>query len=71
MADRSEVLAVLDRIALPGGGALGQADLIRALTVDAGRVAFVIEAADAVQAQLLAPVQAAAEAALRALPGVT
>ena len=71
MADRSEILAVLDRIALPGGGTLGQADLIRALTVEAGRVAFVIEAADAVQAQALAPVQAAAEAALRALPGIT
>ena len=71
MADRAEILAVLDRIALPGGGSLGQADLIRALTVDGGRVAFVIEAADAVQAQALAPVQAAAEAAIRALPGVT
>ncbi len=71
MADRAEILAALDRIMLPGGGSLGRADMIRALTVEAGRVAFVIEAADAAQAQALAPVQAAAEAALRALPGVT
>jgi ATP-binding protein involved in chromosome partitioning len=71
MPGRTEVEAVLARVEVPGGGTLASRDLIRALTVEAGRVAFVIEAASAEQARALAPAQAAAEAALRALPGVT
>ena len=70
MVDRTDVMAILGRIVLPSGGSLASADLIRALTVDGGRVAFVIEAVDADQARALAPAQAEAEAALRALPGV-
>jgi ATP-binding protein involved in chromosome partitioning len=71
MVGRAEVMAVLERVALPGGGTLAGADLIRALAVEGGRVSFVIEAPDAEQARALGPVQAAAEAAVRALPGVT
>jgi ATP-binding protein involved in chromosome partitioning len=71
MTGRDEVLAVLGRLRLPDGGTLEAADLIRALVVEGGRVSFVIEAASADQARALAPVQAAAEAAVRALPGVT
>ncbi|MDP4033513.1 MAG: P-loop NTPase [Pseudorhodobacter sp.] len=64
------VLAALSRITLPDGGDMVSRDLIRALTVEAGQVRFVIEAVTSDQARALAPVQAAAEAALRALPGV-
>jgi ATP-binding protein involved in chromosome partitioning len=69
---RDEVLEVLARIALPDTGqTLVSRDLVRALTIDDGTVRFVIEAADPAEARALGPVQAAAEAALRALPGVT
>jgi ATP-binding protein involved in chromosome partitioning len=68
---RDDVLDALARIALPGGeGTLVSRDLVRALTVENGQVRFVIEAADPDAARALMPVQAAAEAALRALPGV-
>lgn len=71
MVERAEVQAILDGIAHPGGGTLISADVIRALTVEGGRVSFVIEAASPEEARALAPAQAAAEAALRAMPGVT
>ncbi|MDT8856502.1 Mrp/NBP35 family ATP-binding protein [Paracoccaceae bacterium Fryx2] len=64
------VLAALSRVPLPGGGDLVSRDMIRALTVEAGQVRFVIEAESPEQARALAPAQAQAEAALRALPGV-
>ncbi|PWE28992.1 sodium:proton antiporter [Pararhodobacter marinus] len=67
---RDEVLAVLARIPLPQGGDLVSHDLVRALVVDAGAVRFVIEAETPEQARALEPVQAQAEAALKALPGV-
>jgi len=67
---RDEVLIVLSRIFPVDGGDPGSADLIRALSVEEGVVRFVIEAATPDQARALAPAQAAAEAALRALPGV-
>ena len=70
MATREEVMAVLGGIAVPGGGTLVSQDLIRALTVEGGRVAFVIEAASAQSAGGLATAQSAAEAALRAMPGI-
>ena len=68
---RDEIMTVLSRIAAPDGRSLVAADLIRALSVDGGAVRFVIEAATPDDARALAPAQAAAEAALRALPGVT
>lgn len=67
---REEVLGVLAGIELPGGGDLVGRDLIRALAVEGGTVRFVIEAANPEDARALAPAQAAAEAALKALPGV-
>ncbi len=70
MSERSVILEALGRIGLPGGGTFVSRDLIRALSVEAGTVRFVIEAATAEEARALAPAQAQAEAALRALPGV-
>ncbi len=69
--DRDLVMRTLAGIALPGGGDLVSRDLIRALAVDGGAVRFVIEAATPDEARALGPVQAAAEAKLKALPGVT
>ena len=68
---RDGVLAVLAGIACPGGGDLVSRDLVRALVVDGGSIRFVIEAASPDAARSLAPVQTAAETALRAQPGVT
>jgi ATP-binding protein involved in chromosome partitioning len=70
-ASRDEVMAALAGIALPGGGTLGGSGLVRALAVAEGVVRFVIEAPDAARAQALAPVRDQAEAAVRAIPGVT
>ena len=67
---RDTVLKALSGIPAPGGGTLVSRDLIRALRVEGGLVSFVIEAATPDEARALAPVQADAEAALRALPGV-
>jgi ATP-binding protein involved in chromosome partitioning len=69
-ANRDEVLAVLGKLALPDGGTLVSRDLIRALVVDGGRVSFVIEAESPAQAQGMGMLRAAAEAAVKALPGV-
>lgn len=68
---RTQVLETLAAIQLPSGGTLVSRDLIRALTVEAGAVHFVIETASAEEARSFGPVEAAAEQALRALPGVT
>ena len=67
---REDILAALARIALPGGGDPVSRDLIRALRIEGGLVSFVIETATPEEARAYAPVQAQAEAALRALPGV-
>ena len=68
---RENVLAVLAKIATPGGGNLTGDDLVRALVVDGTAVRFVIEAATPDAARALAPAQMAAEDALRSLPGVS
>ena len=60
----------IGRIGLPDGGSLVSRDLIRALTVDAGAVRFVIEAPTPEAARAYAPVQAVAEAAVRDMAGV-
>lgn len=67
---RESVLFELQQVAIPGGGNLISADMIRALTIEAGVVRFVIEAPDAAAARALAPVEAEAERRLRALAGV-
>lgn len=63
-------MRALAGVGLPGGGDLVSRDLIRALTVEGGAVRFVIEAESPEAARALGPVQAAAEAAVRAVPGV-
>ncbi|WP_435258200.1 Mrp/NBP35 family ATP-binding protein [Thioclava sp. FR2] len=67
---RDDVLACLGRVLVPGGGDLVSRDLIRALTVDGSSIRFVIEAATPEEARAFAPLQAQAEAVLKALPGV-
>ena len=68
---RDKVIASLSTISTPGGGNLVSDDLIRALTIESGLVRFVIEAPSPDAARALAPAHQAAEAALKALPGVT
>lgn len=67
---REVALGEISDIRLPDGRTLAEADLVRALTVEAGRVRFVIEVADAAMARALAPVEAEAQRRLEALPGV-
>lgn len=67
---KEEILRALSGVALPGGGDLVSRDLIRALTLEGGAVRFVIEAESPEAARALGPVQAAAEAAVKGLPGV-
>ena len=68
---RELILKTLINLQLPDGGNLVSRDLIRALTVEAGSVKFVIEAASPDQARALEPLCRSAEEMLRALPGVT
>lgn len=68
--DKDTVMGAL-RTVSAGAGDLVSRDLVRALSVDGGAVRFVIEAADADEARALEPARAAAEAAVRALPGVS
>ena len=68
---REQILAILGTIPLPDGGDLVSRDLVRALVADAGAVRFVIETTTPDQAKALEPVRRAAEAALKALPGVS
>ena len=66
---RDDVLAALGTVQLPGGGSIVDADLVRALTIEDGRVRFLLEV-DPAEGPKLEPVRAAAEAAVAALPGV-
>ncbi len=67
---RDAVLDALRNVALPGGGTLIDADILRALTIDGASVRFVLEV-DPAQGRSYEPVRAAAQAAVAALPGVT
>ncbi len=70
---REAVLAALDAVPVrnsEGGGAVSAAALVQGLSVSQGAVAFAIEV-DPRQAAAMEPVRAAAEAAVRALPGVS
>lgn len=62
---RDQVTEILATLALPDGGTLISRDLIRALSVEAGVVRFVIEAGSPDEARALVAVQARAEAALK------
>ncbi len=66
-----DVRAVLQAIPLASGDNLIARDLVRALSVEGGRVRFVIEAASPADAQALSPDQPRIEAALRDMPGVS
>ena len=67
---RETILTAISDIALPQGGTLGQADLIRALTIDQETVRFVLEVENAATAQAMAPVEVEARARLERIPGV-
>ncbi len=72
MADlRNVILDRLGRIEIPGGGDLVSRDLIRALQIDGETVRFVIEAESADAARMLEAARSEAEAAIRALEGVS
>ena len=67
---RDAILEALRGVPLPGSGQnIVDADLVRALTIDADKVRFVLEV-DPAEGAALEPVRAAAEAAVAALPGV-
>jgi ATP-binding protein involved in chromosome partitioning len=68
---RDQILSALARISLPDGGDLVSRDLLRALVIEGGEVRFVLEAPDPDAARKMESVRQAAEAAVRALPGVT
>ncbi|KQY96663.1 Mrp/NBP35 family ATP-binding protein [Brevundimonas sp. Root1423] len=71
MPDRTDVVAALDAILDPKTGqGLVAAGLVQGLTVAEDRAGFVMEVPTA-EAALYAPVRDAAEAALKALPGMT
>ena len=67
---RDSILSALDKLALPDGGTLVSRDMLRAIQIDGGRVSFVIEAASPEEARRFGPVRDAAEAMVKALPGV-
>lgn len=68
---KDTVTAALRTIAVPGGGDLISRDLVRALVVESGAVRFVLEGDTPETAKMLEALRPAAEAALRALPGVS
>lgn len=70
-ATKEQVISLLQDIALPQGGTLGSADLVRAVTVQNGVVQFVIEAPSPEAARALDAVSIEAERRVAALPGVT
>ncbi|HET9068822.1 MAG TPA: Mrp/NBP35 family ATP-binding protein [Amaricoccus sp.] len=68
---RDDVLEALGAVPMPGtAGSIVEADVVRAVTVDGGRVSFLLEV-DPAQGPKLEPTRAAAEAAIAALPGVS
>ncbi len=67
---RQKIMEALQRLNLPDGGTLVSRDMIRALSIESGRVKFVIEAEDARQAGRLEEIRRAAEDLVRSLPGV-
>ncbi len=70
MTERDQILATLSRIAAPDGGDLVSRDMVRALSIEGGRVSFVIEADNPGLARKMEPQRAEAERAVSALPGV-
>lgn len=69
--NKSDVMAVLARIALPSGGDLASSDMIRALSVEGDVVRFIIEAPSAEVAQQMEPLRQAAQTAVESMSGVS
>ena len=67
---KSEVLASLERVASPDGLALPQTGVLSDIVVSDGKVFFSITV-DAAVVNAWEPVRRRAEAAVKALPGVT
>ena len=67
---QQQVLDALARVASPSGVALTEADVLSPITVGDGKVFFSINV-DATEARAWESVRAQAEAAVRAIPGVT
>jgi len=67
---RDSVLDALRALTLPNGRDIVSLDMVRALTVEGGKVSFIIEADSPEAAKALTPVRAAAEQMLLKLPGV-
>ena len=68
---REQIEQALTQIEIPGGGTLMSRDLLRAIRLDGDAVSFVIEAPNAQAAQALSDVRDQAEAAIKALSGVS
>ncbi len=69
MPSKDEVLKALARVALPEGGNIVEAGMVKALAVQDGRASFVLEI-PAGAAERLEPVRRQAEEVLAALPGI-
>lgn len=68
---KDDVMTALRSIRMPGSGRdIVEADIVRAVTVDDGRVSFILEV-DPAEGAALEPTRAAAQAAVEALPGVS
>ncbi len=67
---QQQVLDALARVKSPGGVALTDANVLSAITANDGKVFFSINV-DAAEARAWESIRAAAEAAVRAIPGVT
>jgi len=66
---KDQVLAALAKVAVPGGGALTESKVLSDVVVSDGKVFFSVTV-DAAAVKAWEPVRAAAEAAVRAVPGV-
>lgn len=67
---RQSVIEALRGVPLPGGGRLGDSDMLRALTIEGGEVRFVIEAPSAEVARDFGPVKDLAERRVSDVRGV-
>lgn len=68
---RDTILEALKKIGLPDGGDLVSRDMIRALTVNDGKVSFIIEAPSPAIAQQMAGLRAGVEEFIGKIDGVT
>lgn len=68
--DRDQIMKLLSGLTLPGGGDPVSRDMVKALSIEAGEVRFVLEAANAEEAGRLEPLRQAASDLVATLPGV-